>query len=158
MGKDGTLTARDAFGFSLNYFTGDYSAINVNANPFPGHSAFLPANAYKPLYNGNISSMAVSIGKLGAPQLYNYQYDQLNRLTGMDVFRGFNEQNNSWSALTPTSDYKERISYDGNGNILAYLRNGSTQGGKPLVMDSLSYKYEKDLLTGFIKNNQLRQV
>src|SRR5437867_967181 len=102
--------------------------------------------------------MAVSIGKLGTPQLYNYQYDQLNRLTGMDVFRGFNEQSNSWQALTPTQDYKERISYDGNGNILAYLRNGSTQGGKALATDSLSYKYEKDPLTGFIKNNQLRQV
>jgi hypothetical protein len=52
-----------AYGFQLNYFTGDYLPINTSRNPFPGHSAFIRA-ANRPLYNGNISSMGVNIGKL----------------------------------------------------------------------------------------------
>ncbi|MCU7549879.1 hypothetical protein OCK74_12175 [Chitinophagaceae bacterium LB-8] len=156
MGGDGLLVAKDAFGFSLNYFTGDYNPIGTGVNPFPGHSAFLDANAYKPLYNGNISSMAVSIDKLGATQLYNYRYDQLNRLTGMDVYRGFDAQNNTWLGLSTTEDYKEQVTYDGNGNILSYLRNGAERE-KGLPMDDLKYSYNRDA-AGQLLNNRLRHV
>ncbi|MFN5647866.1 MAG: hypothetical protein ACK458_10155 [Sphingobacteriales bacterium] len=79
-GVGGTITARDAYGFQLNYFTGDYKAINTFCNSFPGHSAYIGA-AYRSLYNGNISSMGVNIGKLNQPQLYNYEYDQLCKRT-----------------------------------------------------------------------------
>jgi RHS repeat-associated protein len=136
-GKNGGFAARDAYGFNLNYFTGEYKPINTTVTPFPGHSAYL-GSAYRPLYNGNISSMAVNIGKFNQPQLYNYQYDQLNRITGMDVYRGLNETNNNWNALAATGDYKERVTYDANGNILKYLRQGF---GSNTAMDSLSYNY-----------------
>jgi hypothetical protein len=92
MGGDGVIggqnkhVGRDEYGFNLNYFTGDYSPVNANVTPFPGHSGFMPSNTYRPLYNGNISSMAVNISKLNQPQLYGYSYDQLNRITGMDVW------------------------------------------------------------------------
>ena len=45
MGRDGsgTITARDAYGFQLNYFTGDYKPVNTSRNPFPGHSAYIGA-------------------------------------------------------------------------------------------------------------------
>jgi len=72
-------------------------------------------------------------------QLYNYKYDQLNRITSMDVFRGFNEATNTWSSMTSTTDYRERISYDANGNILKYLRNGISSISSN--MDSLTYFY-----------------
>lgn len=72
-------------------------------------------------------------------QLYNYKYDQLNRITSMDVFRGFNEATNTWSSMTSTTDYRERISYDANGNILKYLRNGISSISS--IMDSLTYFY-----------------
>lgn len=153
-GKTGTqnqYVARDAYGMNLNYFTGDYSAIN-NGNPFPGTSAYLGA-AYKPLYNGNISSMAVNIGKFANPLLYAYTYDQLNRLTGMDVFKGLNETSNSWSGMTGTQEYKERVAYDANGNITKYLRNGF---GGNLNMDSLTYNYNK--VNGRLVNNRLNYV
>ena len=45
-------------------------------------------------------------------------------------------------------DYKERISYDPNGNILSYLPNGTAataptnQGSWGLNMDFLNYKYQ----------------
>ena len=47
-------TAKDAIGLTLNYFGNDYAAIN--GMPFPGYSGSLPSGAYRPLYNGNISS------------------------------------------------------------------------------------------------------
>jgi RHS repeat-associated protein len=91
--------------------------------------------------------MAVNIGQLYAydsshwrgPMLYNYRYDQLNRITGMDAFYGLNQSGNSWSALTATQDFKERVTYDPNGNIQKYLRNNFGETGLP--MDSLGYNY-----------------
>ena len=91
------------------------------------------------LFNGNISSMAVNIGKLNQPQLYNYQYDQLNRIVAMDAYRGFNTTNNNWNAIAITTEYKERISYDENGNIVSYLRNGNAAR---LSMDNMAYSYK----------------
>lgn len=176
MGNDGKaggvhkIVAKDAYGFNLNYFTGEYSGINTIKNPFPGHTGFMPAGENRELFNGNISSMAVNIGILsptggarGGPQLYNYQYDQLNRLVAMDAYRGYNTTSNNWNAVTITPDYKEQISYDANGNILSYFRNGSSTpptggaGEGPLGMDNLQYGYNKDV-NGNISNNKLRHV
>jgi len=151
------LVARDAFGFNLNYFTGDYLAIS-GKDVFPGHTGYItPSTEYRALYNGNISSMAVNIGKFNQPQLYNYQYDQLNRLVAMDAYRGYNTSGNSWSTISVVNDYKERIKYDGNGNILGYLRNGTTADNGQLTMDSLSYKYFNNS-DGTYRNNRLRLV
>ncbi len=105
MGNDGKAgsvqehVARDVYGFNLNYFTGtfthDYNSIN-NKDPFPGNGGLLNGN-HRNLFNGNITSMAVNIKFPGeaenvvrGAQLYNYKYDQLNRLVAMDVYRGFN--------------------------------------------------------------------
>ncbi|WP_207513820.1 TIGR02594 family protein [Longitalea luteola] len=83
--------------------------------------------------------MAVNIEKLGNPLLYNYQYDQLNRLVAMDAWK---KTGNTWADLTHQTDLQERVSYDANGNILGYKRNGNTAGGKPLDMDKLAYSYK----------------
>jgi hypothetical protein len=86
----------------------------------------------------------VNIGKFTQPQLYNYRYDQLNRLTRMGVFRGLNEAQNQWApaagaSLTTTTDYHESVGYDANGNILAYYRNAASGGS---AMDQLNYFYK----------------
>jgi hypothetical protein len=39
---------------------------------------------------------------------------------------GDNAADNHWNAISLTQDYKERISYFGNDNILTYLRNART--------------------------------
>jgi RHS repeat-associated protein len=158
MGRDGDTTymnryvARDAFGYNLTYYAGDYSPISSSAAaPFAGYTSLFSSPAYKSLWNGNISSMVVNIGKFNNPLLYMYTYDQLNRLTAMDVDSGLNQSTNSWSSgLTGISDYKERIAYDPNGNITQYLRNGT--GTVNLAMDSLSYFYNKS--GGKLINNQ----
>jgi len=96
--------------------------------------------------------MLVNIPKLGDAQLYGYSYDQLNRLTAMNAYTGLNSGNNSFVPVGSTN-YKERVSYDGNGNILSYLRNGE---GANTSMDNLSYAY--NLSGGWLQNNKLRHV
>lgn len=140
MGGDGAaggITARDAFGFALHYFgNGDYKAINNTVNPF---AAIGGAN--KPLYNGNISAMSVNVPKVGDPMLYQYSYDVLNRLKGMNAEHGLNAASNTWTPIS-VDDFKERVTYDPNGNILTYHRNGNnTWEGKPSAMDKLTYHY-----------------
>jgi RHS repeat-associated protein len=142
-------TAQDAIGVTLNYFTGEYKPISSSVAPFPGYSGTFPnASEYRPLYNGNISSMSTYLRPfennandttLGPIYLYNYRYDQLNRLTAMDAYRGFNTGTNSWS-LYPVhaGKFRERVSYDANGNILTYNRNGTNWQPE---MDNLAYGY-----------------
>ena len=169
MGRDGDPTdnindkvARDAFGFSLNYFNNDYSAIGTGIQSFATGLRNLPLNndgmiTGAELFNGNIASMLVSIPKLGIagdgnsgtnPVLYGYRYDQLNRIVGMNAYK--NDPSNTQSNIflpKVMDDYRERISYDPNGNILTYLRNGTTAQPKPGTgtggkdMDDLKYKY-----------------
>ncbi|WP_431212104.1 RHS repeat domain-containing protein [Puia sp. P3] len=135
----GNVVANNAYSLLLNYFDGDYKPASATAGPDNGVSAALggTTGSYRPLYNGNISSMGVRIGKLNDALLYNYQYDQLNRLVHMDAWRN---TASTWSALSPTVSYRENISYDPNGNIMTYLRNADSSA-KGVVMDSLHYVY-----------------
>ncbi len=147
-GSENRYVARDVYSYTLSYYTADYTAINSSVtNPFPGYGGLLNSN-YRPLYNGNISSMVTNIGKLNDPLLYNYKYDQLNRYKEMDVYWGLNQTTNSWgSSLSTGGRFKERVTYDGNGNILKYLRNDA--GGS--ARDSLTYLY-------YGSSNKLRRV
>jgi len=135
----GTVVANSAYNLLLNYFDGDYKPISTAASPDSGVSASLggTSGTYRPLYNGNITSMGVNIGKLSAPLLYNYQYDQLNRLVHMDAWK---RTATAWSALSPTTDYQENIAYDPNGNIKDYRRN-SDSSASGNQMDRLHYVY-----------------
>ncbi|MGE7777031.1 polymorphic toxin-type HINT domain-containing protein [Chitinophaga sp. NPDC101104] len=137
-GVEGSLTAKDAVAFSLHYFgTNEYGPVNA-ANRTP----FAAVSSYKPLYNGNISAITVNNPKVGVPMLYQYKYDVMNRMIGMDVYHGLNTSTNSWSPIS-VDDFKERVSYDPNGNILTYKRNGNASwAGKSLAMDDLTYSYK----------------
>jgi len=180
MGNDGDATplipsgspainsniARDAFGFSLNYFRGDYSPINAAYHPFavlpntPLPNTIDGVQTGSDLFNGNIGSMVVNIAKLGEAKLYGYRYDQLNRIVAMNSYTGFNNQGNTYGTAGPSvsEDYKERVSYDANGNILSYLRNGINQGASQHAMDQMDYGYNKDVTTGRLTNNKLRHI
>jgi RHS repeat-associated protein len=154
MGKDGFMegenrtVARDAYGFALHYFDEDYLAIG-NGTKFYGVSNLLGkhldnSTGYRPLFNGNISAMSVNIGKLNMPAIYNYRYDQLNRLTGMEFFFAQNNCEDPaaelWDyGISHDESYDEDISYDPNGNILTYRRNANASVSTD--MDDLSYEY-----------------
>jgi|GEM_PF-5204515 hypothetical protein len=140
MGHDGDVhnanntVARDAFGYTLNYYSGDYRPIGIANFEATG----LPITS---LYNGNIAGSTYSIQPLAPSTVgYTYMYDQLNRYVGDSVFK--NPGTNTWSTRTGINDFKEKISYDENGNILVYLRHGNTAVG-PLAMDSMTYHYTK---------------
>ncbi|HVM86674.1 MAG TPA: RHS repeat-associated core domain-containing protein [Puia sp.] len=135
---------QDVYGFSLHYYNKDYRAIGWSPSSTTVLGA-LTTNA-APLYNGNIAAMAVNIPQLSATKLYNYHYDQLNRIAAMDMYNGLNPNSGTFTPASDTS-YKERVSYDPNGNILGYLRNGDAGN----TMDSLNYKY-------YANTNQLSQV
>ncbi len=149
---DGTgspaLFARDAYKLTLNYFDDgtytDYQPIAPPAGYVQGNG--LPSAQKTSLYNSNIGSIAVNIRKLAAgaaayagAMIYNYHYDQLNRIVSMDPWAA----NGSFTptGTSPMPDYAERFGYDPNGNILTLSRNGTTGTGLALGMDNLSYQY-----------------
>ncbi|WP_217603527.1 RHS repeat-associated core domain-containing protein [Chitinophaga sp. GbtcB8] len=153
LGGDGAangITARDAFGFALHYYgDNDYKSINSGVHPFA--SANSSGSNFKPLFNGNIGAMSVNLPKVGEPLFYSYGYDALNRIVSMDALRNLNAGTNTWAPVT-APDFAERVSYDPNGNILGYKRNGNTTwAGKPQQMDSLTYHYQTN-------TNQLRAI
>ncbi|MCZ4222508.1 RHS repeat domain-containing protein [Pedobacter rhodius] len=155
MGQDGTVVAKDALGYSLGYYAGDYQ-------PIGGSSASAFASTYqqnlgditgKNLYNGNIGNSTYAIAKIknGATVGYTYKYDQLNRLKALRQ-HGLSGTG-IWTSNSLTNNYKEDFSYDGNGNILALMRNDSI--GQ--VMDQLSYRYTKNA-AGQLVHNKLAGV
>jgi RHS repeat-associated protein len=133
--SSGNVVANTAYNLLLDYFQGDYNPISTAAGPDSAVNTTLDGD-YRPLYNGNISSMGARIRGLTNPLLYNYQYDQLNRLIHMDAW---NRTGTPWSAITKISDFQESVAYDPNGNIQKYKRNGNSSIS--LGMDSLNYFY-----------------
>ncbi|MFY0255164.1 hypothetical protein ACDQ55_14545 [Chitinophaga sp. 30R24] len=141
-GGAGSLVARDAFGYTLHYSGDrDYRPVSHTAGAMASEVSTTPG-LFAPLFNGNIGAMSVSLPTLGEPLLYAYRYDVLNRLSSMRAASGFNAGANRWQpAVLP--DFGESVTYDANGNIKTYIRNGNhTFAGKPLAMDSLSYAYK----------------
>ncbi|HXP50509.1 MAG TPA: hypothetical protein VN922_11175, partial [Bacteroidia bacterium] len=149
--------ARDAVGYTLKYFTGDYDPINktywndintrFEANPV--HSDLM--NTRHDLFNGSITAMVTAITQ---PQKYSqnnsslqpnilpqgtsYNYDQLNRLTEMKAYQNLNSLTNTWETTgTYNGLYHNWFTYDANGNILTQKRADSV--GE--VFDSLTYQY-----------------
>ncbi|NUQ23114.1 MAG: hypothetical protein HUU34_04125 [Saprospiraceae bacterium] len=154
MGRDGLNYAqgfaRDAVGFLLGYYTGDYKPIGQNVSFEPGYAGSNLDNAS--LYNGNIRHMVTAIepfmaGKI--PMGMSYRYDQLNRLKAATP-DNTNFANNQWQAGAPDDRLKNSFEYDPNGNILTQKRNGDKTGNQ-LVMDSLRYHY-------YPNSNQLQRV
>jgi hypothetical protein len=160
MGQDGLagagndVVARDALGFSLHYFDAvegsntwiDYKTIQ-GAIPF---ARPVTASGFVSLYNGNPGAISMNNAGLtkgspastnALPLFYRYGYDQLNRMVSMQAYNGLDVGSNQWAPVA-INDYKESVSYDPNGNILGYWRNGAPSVGGATVMDSLNYYYD----------------
>ena len=149
----------DAYAYSLGYFQNDYAPIGgTNAPAFSMQYQSQAGDITgQSLYNSNISNSTLAISSInsGAPVGYSYRYDQLNMLK---TVRHHNiGGNGTWNSNTIIQDYAESFTYDGNGNILTSVKNGTTVGGTQLGMDNLSYKYNRDS-NGKLINNQLLQV
>jgi hypothetical protein len=136
--------ARDAMGFSLRYHSQDYENIGGFNNAQQARALDADLTGHRNLYNGNINHMVTALrdsstGNASVQQT-QYHYDQLNRITQMQVFRATNLlANNSWTGASSSTDYKSQYTYDPNGNLLSLIRNGASPGS--LGMDSLTYRY-----------------
>ncbi|PWV56687.1 RHS repeat-associated core domain-containing protein [Chitinophaga sp. S165] len=157
IGGDGAQNpvARDAYAYSLDYFKGDYKAIGSGANAFSlkwtdGQST----DAGRDLFNGNIARSTLAQKRVAVQPTvgYSYRYDQLNRLKGMRQHL-LADGATDWSPSL-RDEFKEDITYDGNGNILSYIRNGSSRS---IAMDQLTYNYSRDA-AGNLLNNRLSHV
>ena len=99
------------------------------------------SNGGTPLYNGNISTMQWRTninGTCGTQQLYRFSYDAANRLAAAD--------HRTWngSAWTDPGQYNEsNITYDLNGNLKTYTRQGLVSGTATFgTIDNLTYYYD----------------
>jgi hypothetical protein len=127
--------AQDVYGYSLHYFKNDYRAVGYV--PETVSVLGVAKTGPSPLFTGNIAAMAVNIPKLGTIKVYDYTYDQLNRLVEMDAYDQLDINNGTYVAL-PISDYRERISYDANGNMRRYFRWTT---GAELFLNDYIYTY-----------------
>ena len=163
MGKDGIAGAnatvrKDAFGYTISYFDGDYKPIGGANSQFAvqgtGTASTASAYASKGLFNGNIRSIASQTEKLGNPILMTYDYDQLNRLNKMESWGGLTATSKTWNRTTdPLSNWRENVVYDPNGNILTYKRADETGA----LIDDLTYNYNRDI-NQRLTNNRLASV
>ncbi|MBQ4821407.1 RHS repeat protein, partial [Aquimarina sp. MMG016] len=155
MGGDGAIgssTAKDAMGYSLKYYEGDYKPVGTATNTAFGYSANAPTVG-RNLYNGNIKQMVTSLldndeSMLGA-QLNQYEYDQLNRIKKM--------QGNNMSGGVPTPSYNASYTFDNNGNLETLKRSAVNNAGAVVAMDDFTYNYNEDAEGNKI-SNRLRSV
>jgi len=147
--------SQDAYGYNLNFYNGDYTAIAGIAptakygllNSFD--AAFTTATNDQ-LFNGNISSMATAIPwytggviTLNAnPVLMSYKYDQLNRVKNAGSYYNMVSvtTNNTWASISSGNHWKNSFTYDPNGNIETQNRYDATG----VQIDQMVYKYDLD--------------
>jgi len=168
-GKDGVAAGineavgRDAFGYTLGYFEGDYAAIasfstTDNFEAAVGGSDLID-NRYD-LWNGNISHMVTCLpeaadyntSKIITPEAFGnaYKYDQLNRIISSRTYINLDYGANEWDYAAATPDnFATDYTYDAMGNILTQKRNGHSSVN--LALDDLTYKYNTNA-DGLISN------
>jgi len=132
-GTMNNATARDAFGYALDYFKNDYKPVSGNACLDALQQTTGTVNY---LYNGNIARMYTQLQNLDNNG-FNYTYDQLNRIKAAQAWK-LDSANNYNMALLPADAYSVNLNYDADGNILTLKRNAT-----PALsgMDNLKYFY-----------------
>ena len=133
--------ARDAFGFSLTYYAGDYQSRTGNNNFLSDVNTVAPTTQ---LWNGNIAQMAVALpDQQGSPlplMLNQYSYDQLHRIKANNPRLTSTGGAQTYTASNFNGDYQSAYKYDNNGNIINLNRNANLSGSNN-IMDQLDYYY-----------------
>jgi RHS repeat-associated protein len=105
-----------------------------------------------PLFNGNISETFWITDNNNVLRKYEHHYDKLNRLTESNFSFPANSDNIGMP-FSVTDSYREKLSYDKNGNITSLLRNGEIEDDNYVVeIDNLTYFYNS------VNKNLLEQV
>ena len=103
-----------------------------------------PEDTNKALFNGNISETYWRTLYDDQKRKYEYTYDHLNRLLQADYSRP--DSKNIKNA------YKEKLTYDKNGNITTLVRNSYEDESYEYEVDNLVYAYDAN------NKNQLTKV
>lgn len=145
--------AKDVFGFGLQFYDGDYLAINgagQQAQASVNSTSNAATNSHD-LYNGNIRYMQTAIinPETGAtmPMLNAHKYDQLNRLIESRSYES-GLASNAWNPLSYGNSYFNAFTYNADGNILTQKRH-KRDGTK---IEDLTYKYQRNTEGKFIRN------
>src|SRR5690554_3699702 len=150
------LFAKDVFGFSLDYYQGDYTAINGKTPHANVQNTSHAAQNSADLYNGNIRYMQTSIinplDRTKMPMLNAYGYDQLNHLKESRSYEN-GLSSNTWNPTSYGNEYFNAFTYDAMGNILTQERHNRA-GEK---FDDLAYHYQTDN-NGKLLRNRLYHV
>ncbi len=116
----------------------DLFAFKINYNQVEDNTT----NGVVPLYNGNISETYWRSYNDNVLRNYGYTYDALNRLEEAFYQKpGYTQPN--------VNNYREKLTYDPNGNITHLWRNGDMDATNfALEIDDLTYTYapESNLL------------
>lgn len=155
-GQDGVMGglnqhfAKDAYGFSLHYFEGDYAPINSTvANPIGSNFNAIPFADSRDLFNGNIARMVTSLKDTlnqPLPVFANaYRYDVLNRIKQYKPYWDNTANNprltNDFAGVANHGEYyNTAYKFGGNGNILELDRNSIRAN---VAMDSMDYNYKE---------------
>ncbi|MEN9336825.1 MAG: hypothetical protein RLZZ500_1812, partial [Bacteroidota bacterium] len=106
----------DLFAFKINYIDVEESGMN----------------GVQPLYNGNISETFWRTYNDNVKRAYGYTYDDLNRMD-----EAFYQKPGLTAANI--NNYREKLTYDENGNILTLKRNGNLDNGiQEIEIDDLT--------------------
>lgn len=169
---------QDEFAMELGYYDGDYTRTGSAIGNDPGnvHNPYLTSGLNLTpedydLFNGNISWWATNTRSgqsegagikplMGKVNLYHY--DKLNRIRSADMWeRDVTNPVKLWT--TNRGSYRERFTFDRNGNILTATRaghNGHVGGtigttisalgdpGTDYIIDTLNYEYGSSLAYG----------
>ncbi len=149
---------QDVFGFTLDYFTGDYTRSGSNIETYTpatgGSNTALPEN-----YSGTIRAARwQTVIPTGAPTVllagevqYAYKYDNKNQLSeaffGRIITGGATPTNGLSTTAGAEALFSEQanayrvnnLSYDKNGNIQSLKRQGTPTAA---IMDDLGYVYD----------------
>lgn len=145
MGRDGDPnlnpnSAKDAFGFTLDYFDGDYKAVGSSSNFTLTNTSTYSQKMGSSLYNGNISHMTTALmdnqENLMDISAMAYEYDQLNRIKKSGSILADANQPDLANA-TFTNVYFTEYVFDLNGNFTGLKRKDEVGA----AMDDLSYTY-----------------
>lgn len=106
-----------------------------------------------PQWNGNVTGVIWRSQGDNTPRLYNYEYDNINRITAARFMQKDNPQAADNTYSTSKADLSAFVTgYDANGNIKGMKQVGivpGTNGG--VLIDDLQYDY-------YVNSNQLRSV
>jgi RHS repeat-associated protein len=144
----------DAAGFTLDYFLGDYTAVNSTADFEAGKAGTDYGMLMLEQFNGNIAGMVTAMNKNDETYMEVqgrlFTYDQLYRIKEALAYHmdATIAGSNTWHAsYVQDNRYKESFTYDWNGNIKTVKRyDGTTTSA--VLMDDLVYHYHPDAGTG----------